>query len=205
MKNLPATCSTRADYEFIRAENLLGWEQLWLQLLEGRFVISGDDLIEDQNAPIFRIGFTVEGVSSAIGFSGLTRREIEWRESQLDRWQLIDGEWSEIEGWKETREAAKLAEALNSKLAEIQREKCKIRDAGVTVDGILFDTDASAQSMYTQTLMMMQMNPNFVVEGWKASAGVYVNLDQALLMQVLLSWKDKINNLTLKQAEKKMR
>lgn len=191
--------STKADYEYIRSESIPGWQQEWRQLLEGRFV---NDCVEDQNAPIFRLGFTVEEISEAIGFSGLTDREIEWRESQPDRWRLINGDWQEIDGWAEAREAKSRAQMLETKLAEIQLEKCKIRDSGVTVNGILFDTDASAQGMYTQTLMMMQLNTGFVVHGWKASTGVYIDLDEALLMQVLEAWKELITTLTIKQAEK---
>lgn len=194
--------NTRYDYEYIRTEQTEGWQDQWKLLLEGRFIVSGDTLIEDQNAPIFRLGYTIEEVEAAIGFSGMTVRETEWRESQPDRFQLVDGEWSEIDGCLEARTQANIAELKAQKMLEIQREKCGIRDAGVVVDGILFDTDAAAQGMYTQTLMMMQMNPGFVVEGWKASPGVYVNMDQTMLMSVLMAWKDLIGHLTLRQAEK---
>ena len=222
--------NTKFDYEYIRDNVIDGWESQWLNLLEGRFIVVGDELVEDANAPIFRLGLTVEEVSQPIGFSGLTQRETAWCEAQPDRYQYIEGEfvkepdtyvevdgeqvlvegdtyqlpgtYAEIDGWLAARKSEALAKALESKLLEIQREKCKVRDAGVTVGGVLFDTDSAAQGMYTQTLMMMQMMPGFVVEGWKASAGIYVDLDQTLLMGVLMSWKELINALTLKQAEK---
>lgn len=190
---------TRADYEYIRLENTDGWKDKWKLLLEGRFIISGDDLIEDSNAPIFNLGFTVEEVSEAIGFSGPTNREIEFKISQPDRFD-VDG--NEIVGWLEARTQAKITELKAQKMLDIQREKCRIRDAGVVVNDTLFDTDSAAQSMYTQTLMMMQMSPGFIVEGWKASPGVYVDLDQELLMQVLMAWKRLIGALTTKQAAK---
>ena len=191
--------NTRFDYEYIRDTQQAGWQDEWRLLLEGRFIISGDDLIEDSNAPIFNLGFTVEEVSEAIGFSGPTNREIEFKISQPDRFD-VDG--NEIVGWLEARTQAKITELKAQKMLDIQREKCRMRDAGVIVNDTLFDTDSAAQSMYTQTLMMMQMSPGFIVEGWKASPGVYVDLNQELLMQVLMAWKELINTLTLKQAEK---
>ena len=122
MNGLPRICNTRSDYEYIRAENIPGWENKWNQLLEGRFVIKSDDLIEDVNAKIFRLGFTVEEVATAIGFSGLTDREIEWRASQPDRWQIIDGVWKEIDGWAASRLAARQAKAMAEKITQINTE-----------------------------------------------------------------------------------
>lgn len=122
MNGLPAHCNTKADYDFIRAENIDGWEIRWRQLLDGRFVIDGDDLVEDPQAPIFRLGFTVAEIEVAIDFTGLTEREVEWRESQSDRWQLVAGEWVEIEGWAAARGAAQMAEAVAAKITEIEAE-----------------------------------------------------------------------------------
>ncbi len=122
MNGLPENCNTRADYDFIRAEKIDGWDARWRQLLEGRFVINGDKLAEDAQAPIFTLGFTVAEVETAIGFTGITDREVEWRESQPDRWQLVGGEWVEIEGWAAARAAAQMAAAVATKITEIEAE-----------------------------------------------------------------------------------
>lgn len=122
MQGLPKHCSTRPDYEFIKSAEIDGWENLWRQLLEGRFIIKNDELVEDTNAKIFRLGFTVEDVKQAIGFSGLTDRETEWRAFQPDRWQLVNEEWREIEGWAATRLAKKQADAMAEKITQINAE-----------------------------------------------------------------------------------
>ena len=122
MNGIPSMCSTKADYDFIKYQQIEGWQTKWRQLIEGRFIVDGDDLVEDSNAPIFRLGFTVEEVSETIGFSGLTTREIEWRESQPDRWALVDGEWAEVDGWLEARTADRIAAAVATKNSEIEAE-----------------------------------------------------------------------------------
>lgn len=144
MVNLPTKCSTKSDYIFVKNENIDGWETLWAQLLEGRFVIDGDDLVEDLNAPIFRLGFTVDEVVLAIGFVGLTAREIEWRESQPDRWQLVDGKWSEIEGWLDARRSAKMADTVALKIVEIEAESRRRQMADLSWNGHTWYADAWA-------------------------------------------------------------
>lgn len=94
----------RFDYEFIRDNNETGWQIQWRNLLEGRFIVQDNELIEDPNAQIFNIGFTVDEVSNAIAFSGYTNRESEWFESQPDRYVKADGIWSEIDGWLAARQ-----------------------------------------------------------------------------------------------------
>lgn len=114
--------NTKFDYDYIRDNSVDDWELTWRNLLEGRFVIAGNDLVEDSNAPIFRLGFTVEEVADAIEFSGYTTRETEWYQSQPNRYRLVDGTWKEIDGWKEEYTASKVAEAIGIKSSEIDAE-----------------------------------------------------------------------------------
>lgn len=125
------------------------WEDSWRLLLEGRFVVEGDDLVESPQAQIFLLGYTVAEVSEAIGFTGLTNRETEWRESQTDRWQLVDGSWSEIDGWREDRTAKELAAAIESKSAEITTESKRLQSLDITYDGHTYAADGNgiAQTM----------------------------------------------------------
>ena len=119
MNGLPRICNTRSDYEYIRAENISGWQDKWNQLLEGRFAVIDGELVEDENALLFRLGFSVSEVMGVTGASGYTKREVEWFKSHPGRYELIDSEWVEIDGWEEASLAAKLLEALNTKLTEV--------------------------------------------------------------------------------------
>lgn len=144
MNGLPAHCNTKADYDFIRAENIDGWEVRWRQLLEGRLVIDGDDLIDDPQAPIFKVGLTVAEVETAIGFTGLTDREVEWRASQPDRWKLVAGDWVEIEGWAAARGSAKMADAVTAKITEIEAESRRRQLADLSWNGHTWYADSWA-------------------------------------------------------------
>jgi len=190
------------DYEYLRTNNIEGWQQEWKQLLEGRFIVQDNKLVEDSNSPIFRLGFTVGEVEAAINFSGLSDREIEWRQSHPDRYQWVDEEWIEVIGWEQARENEAMSQAVIEKMLDIQRHKCLLRDGGVIIDGILWDTDSSAQGMYTQTMLMMQIDPTFVVPDWKASAGVYTEMSLPVLTSVLMEWKDFVSGLTTNQKKK---
>lgn len=114
-------CNTRHDYEYIRDNNVDGWQNQWRQLLEGRFAVINGDLVEDSNAPLFRIGFTVAEVEKEIGITGHTIREIEWFEAHPGRYQLTDGAWSEIEGWRSAEAAQAKLDALNAALDEVDQ------------------------------------------------------------------------------------
>jgi len=119
MNGLPKLCSTKADFELIRSEGIPGWETMWRQLLEGRHAVIDGDLVEDPHCRLFALGFTVGEVEAAIGFSGYTTRQVDWYSSHLDRYQLVDEVWQEIEGWRERANAATLLAALEEKLAEV--------------------------------------------------------------------------------------
>jgi len=90
---------TKFDYEYLRNNKLPGWQAAWNNLLEGRFAVIDGKLEEDNNAPIFRLGFTVAEVEEAIGHSGYTQRELEWYQGQPDRYALEKGLYVEDADW----------------------------------------------------------------------------------------------------------
>ena len=73
----------------------------------------------------------------------------------------------------------------NKKLLDIQKEKCRIRDSGVFVEGVLFDTDESARIAYLEYLGLFQMNPNHVESNWKASENTFVVFTPDLFFKVI--------------------
>jgi FMN phosphatase YigB (HAD superfamily) len=79
-----------------------------------------------------------------------------------------------------------LEEAKAAKLAEIQNEKSRARDAGFFVGGVLFDSDSAARVAYLELAMRLQAEPTFST-AWKASDGVWVTMDAALFAQVYAS------------------
>lgn len=190
MQGIPKILSTKKDFEYIRSQNLVGWQDSWMILLEGRFAIHEDDLVEDQNAPLHRLGMSVADVSKAIGFTGLTSREIKWREDQPDRWALIDGQWQEIEGWSLARSSKRLAEAKAKKKDDIQDKKRAIRDGGILVSGVIFDTDGLAQTMYTQFMVGYMVDPKYTVPAWKASGETFVIMTGALVNAIKTAWSE---------------
>ena len=66
-----------------------------------------------------------------------------------------------------------------AKLAAIQAEKIRALDAGVMVEGVLFDIDASARVAYLELAMRLAANPALSTN-WKASLGQWVTMDAAL-------------------------
>ena len=185
------------DYEYIRSNNIDGWRTKWLSLLN-RFAIENDELVEDPNAEIFRLGFSVSEVEEAIGHSGYTEREIQWYTSQPDRYELLDGQYVEVADY-----AAHMLEAAKQrKRIELQTEKVRRRDAGLTIDGILWDTDANAQVMYTQFAVELLSNPSVVVADWKASSGVFAPMDAATFQRIRAAWADHCTSITSAQRRK---
>lgn len=194
--------NTRHDYEYVQRYGSANWRQDWYNLLDGRFIVDSNELIEDQNAPIFRLGFTVAEVADAVGHTGYTRRELEWYQSQPERYELVDGRYVQVSGWASSQAEAELAAAVSAKKIELQREKVARRDAGIEIDGILWDTDMGAQTMYTQFAVGLATNPGLVITTWKASAGVFVPMDAAQLQQITTAWTLHCSTITATQRQK---
>lgn len=101
---------TKFDYEYLRDNKLPGWQAAWNNLLEGRFIVDNNELIEDANAPIFRLGFTVSEVEEAVGHSGYTEREDAWYRDQPARYILQNGKYTQAADWPTKQLAAAKAE-----------------------------------------------------------------------------------------------
>jgi len=95
------------------------WRQHWENLLDDRFVVINNELVVNLDADIFRMGFTVEEVSRAIGKTGYTDREKNWYQSQPDRFNLIDGKYVEDPAWRRAYEEQKIRDDYESKLSAI--------------------------------------------------------------------------------------
>jgi len=114
----------------------------------------------------------------------------------------FDSTAEHAEGWVEQQALEKLAHAIEDKRQEIQQEKCRRRDDGLVVDGIKFDTDPNAQTMYTQYMVALLMDNTYTVPDWKASDGVFVVMDGTLFMQIRAAWTAHISSLTTLQKAK---
>ena len=186
---------TRYDFEYIRNNKIEGWEQEWLGLLEGRFVTDGGELIEDPNAPIFRIGFTVAEVQDDIGFSGYTNREIEWYTSQPDRFDFIDDRWQQKEGWEEQHEAESKLTALEQKLTEVDRVVAFLQSGTFEYDGHQYYLD---RDYISDQIVALPLLPETYTRQWKTADkigvdNVYVTLDKAGITAMGMACFERLN------------
>jgi len=78
---------------------------------------------------------------------------------------------------------------VEQKRADIRAEKYKIRDSGVLVNGILFDTDLEARISYVELGQRFIDDPTITLD-WKASGNTWVLMDLALYQEVVTA-KDK--------------
>lgn len=85
-----------------------------------------------------------------------------------------------------------VAQEVLSKLAE---EKRKIKSEGITVEGILFDTDEYARLAYMELMFKFIMNPLYVVADWKASEGVWISMDKSMFDKLMTEWELKMTSL----------
>ena len=191
--------NTRFDYEYIREHNQAGWQDEWRLLLEGRFCIENNELVEDVNAPIFRLGFTVAEVVKAIAFNGYTNRELDWYTSQPDRYKLTRGKYVEVEGWKETHEQAQRLEALKSKLAEVDAALAALQAGTFAHDGHNYYIDPVI--ITGQTVGVSLLPADSYTRVWKTAdkaadgvSNIYVTLDKAGILAMaaacMAAWGD---------------
>lgn len=99
------------------------------------------------------------------------------------------------------QEAPTLEQAKAAKLAAIQAEKARARDAGFLVSGVLFDSDSAARVAYLELAMRLQAEP-VLSTFWKASDGVWVTMDAALFAQVYASGEAHIAACFAWQADR---
>jgi len=109
------------------------------------------------------------------------------------------------EAWAAEQVAAKLAQAKLDKKIDLQSEKVRRRDAGIVIDGILWDTDANAQIMYTQFATVgLAADPAMVVANWKASPGVFTEMSAAVIYSIIPLWIAHSSNITSTQKAKEI-
>ena len=78
-----------------------------------------------------------------------------------------------------------IEELKAEKLEAVRAEKIRARDGGVLVGGVLFDTDEAARIAYAELALRLAANPDYVVDDWKASEGVWVRMDGALFGELM--------------------
>ncbi|MEH0021699.1 MAG: hypothetical protein V6Z89_18730 [Desulfobacter sp.] len=77
-----------------------------------------------------------------------------------------------------------IAHAKAEKKTAIQEAKKQVRDSGVTVDSIRFDTDITARISYQEFAAKIAADPAYTVPDWKASGDVFVAMDAALYERI---------------------
>ena len=77
----------------------------------------------------------------------------------------------------------------SKKRAAIQAEKVRVRDGGILINGVLFDTDEKAQAAYVRYALGVMADPTLTVPNWKASNGVWVTMTAVLYGQLSEAWK----------------
>lgn len=88
------------------------------------------------------------------------------------------------------------------KRAVIQEEKKRVRDSGVVVNDILFDTDGGARMEYNSFALEIMNDPEYTVENWKASSGEYVTMNGELFQQLKVTGGSLLLNVTSWQKQR---
>lgn len=102
------------------------------------------------------------------------------------QWKLEGGVPEEAEGVEEVRSEV---------LGKLRKEKLDVRSEGILVDDILFDTDVEARLAYLELMFKFMMNPEYVVENWKASEGVWVIMNKSMFDKLVLAWEGRLTSL----------
>lgn len=191
--------NTKFDFEYIKTNNVSGWEEQWYRLIDGRWIVENNELVEDKKAFIFILGMSVAEVSLAIGHSGYTKRELEWYQSQSDRFTLINGKYVQNSGWDQEYLANKLSDAIDKKLTEIDLAvKVKLQEP-FKFNGNTFYPDV--ESIQGQFVGLSLLPTDYFIE-WKTAdkvglQNIYVTLDKsgiAGLAMALLAYRANIWN-----------
>ena len=110
-----------------------------------------------------------------------------------------------IEAFETPTEA--LTKATKEAEGALVKEKKRVREEGIVVDGILFDTDIEARVSYIEFMLKLMLDPTYTVTDWKASDGVWVTMNKTLFEKLITVWETRLTSLfsfvKLKDAELK--
>lgn len=81
-------------------------------------------------------------------------------------------------------ENAILNKHKEEKLRKLQTEKIKIRDGGLILNNIKWDTDERAQAAYVKFFLKLQVNQEFIKPDWKASEGIWTEMNATVLNEL---------------------
>ena len=74
--------------------------------------------------------------------------------------------------------------------AQVQAEKVRVRDGGVIVNDVLWDTDERAQSAYMRYYLGLLTDQSLVITDWKASVGVWVEMNATTFHGLQMALKE---------------
>ncbi len=86
-------------------------------------------------------------------------------------------------------------------LQAIRDQKVAMRDGGMDVHGLKFDTDTNARIAYNELVMKFMVDPTYVVQDWKASEGVWVQMDFGLYQEVMATGEALLQQVFAWQRE----
>lgn len=122
------------------------------------------------------------------GIWNITQYSSLWNDVQ--KW--VD-EGNVIEDYQTSEETLKIStNEANSNLKKLKREK---KSEGILVDGILFDTDNAARISYLELMIKFMINPDYTVADWKASDGVWVEMNKTLFDSIITAWEVRLTDL----------
>lgn len=86
-------------------------------------------------------------------------------------------------------------EVRQEALAKLNSEKRKIKTEGVTVEGVKFDTDEESRIAYLELMIKFMINPEYTVNDWKASDGVWVTMNKSMFDKLVTAWEARLTSL----------
>ena len=89
-------------------------------------------------------------------------------------------------------------------LDKVQAEKVKVRDGGLILNNIKWDTDERAQAAYVKYYLGLLQDQTLAVQDWKASSGVWVEMNALLFQELQTALKTHESTLFTWQRQKEV-
>ena len=89
-----------------------------------------------------------------------------------------------------------------AKLQAVQAEKVSVRDGGLDLTGIHWDTDERAQAAYVKYYLGLLQDQTLVVPDWKASSGTWVEMNALVFQELQAALKTHESTLFTWQRQK---